>query len=51
MFLQRLYSGVLAHGGVGVSYFNSTINSIAPWRLVGEKEQAFAHVLRESPTL
>ncbi len=50
-FVQRLYDGVRRHGGVAVSYFNTTVNSVAPWRLVGEKERAFASVLRRTPTL
>ncbi|MET0839765.1 MAG: hypothetical protein ABWY19_13345 [Marmoricola sp.] len=50
-FLEHLYDGVRAHGGVAVSYFNTTVNSVAPWRLVGSKERAFADVLRETPTL
>ena len=50
-FLERLYSGVATHGGVAVSYFNTTVNSAAPWRLAGSKERDFAAVLRETPTL
>jgi hypothetical protein len=50
-FVERLYRGVHGHGGVAVSYFNSTINSVAPWRLIGSKERDFASVLRRTPTL
>jgi hypothetical protein len=50
-FVQHLYNGVRKHGGVAVTYFNSTLNSTAPWRLVGSKEQRFAALLRSTPTL
>ena len=46
-FVQHLYNSVRRHGGVAVSYFNTTINSVAPWRLTGVKEQRFAAQLRE----
>ncbi len=51
LFLQRLYDAVSSNGGVAISYFNSTINSIAPWRLEGAKSADFAATLRETPTL
>jgi hypothetical protein len=50
-FVQHLYNGVRKHGGIAVTYFNSTLNSTAPWRLVGGKEQHFAAQLRTTPTL
>jgi hypothetical protein len=50
-FVQHLYNGVRRHGGVAVTYFNSTLNSTAPWRLIGGKEQHFAAELRTTPTL
>jgi hypothetical protein len=50
-FVQHLYNGVRMHGGVAVTYFNSTLNSTAPWRLVGTKERHFAAELRTTPTL
>ena len=50
-FIQHLYDSVSAHGGVAMSYFNSTVNSIAPWRLEGAKDADFAATLRETPTL
>ncbi len=45
------YMTLLKHGGIAFTYFNSTLNSTAPWNLVGEKEQEFARVLRMTPTL
>lgn len=50
-FVQHVYNGVRRHGGVAVTYFNSTLNSTAPWRLIGAKEQHFAAQLRTTPTL
>jgi hypothetical protein len=50
-FVQHLYNGVRKHGGVAVTYFNSTLNSTAPWRLIGGKEQHFAAQLQDTPTL
>jgi hypothetical protein len=50
-FVQHVYNSVRKHGGVAVTYFNSTLNSTAPWRLVGGKEQRFADELRTTPTL
>jgi hypothetical protein len=50
-FVQHVYNGVRKHGGVAVTYFNSTLNSTAPWRLIGGKELRFAAQLRETPTL
>jgi hypothetical protein len=50
-FVQHLYNGVRKHGGVAVTYFNTTLNSVAPWRLAGAKTQQFARVLGTTPTL
>lgn len=50
-WVLRVYLSALKYGGVAVSYFNSTLNSIAPWRLVGAKEEEFATTLRMTPTL
>ena len=50
-FVQHLYNSVRRHGGVAVSYFNTTVNSVAPWRLTGVKEEQFAAQLRSTPTL
>ncbi|MET0999419.1 MAG: hypothetical protein ABWX73_11930, partial [Marmoricola sp.] len=50
-WVLRNYMSVLKYGGVAVAYFNSTLNSIAPWRLVGAKEEEFATTLRMTPTL
>jgi hypothetical protein len=50
-FVQHVYKSVRRHGGVVVTYFNSTHNSIAPWRLIGVKARQFGEVLRTTPTL
>lgn len=50
-FVQHIYRGVRNHGGVAVAYFNTSLNSIAPWRLVGRKNHEFAATLRTTPTL
>jgi hypothetical protein len=50
-FIKHLYNGVRRHGGVAVTYFNTTLNSVAPWRLAGEKDRQFAATLRRTPTL
>ncbi len=50
-WVLRNYMSVLKHGGVAIAYFNSTLNSIAPWRLTGAKEEEFATTLRMTPTL
>lgn len=51
LWVQRTFSSMRRYGGVGFVYFDSTLNSAAPWRLKGEKEQRFAGVLRMTPTL
>ena len=51
LFVQLLYDDVSSYGGVAVSYFNSTMNATAPWRLSGSKDAQFAATLRETPTL
>jgi hypothetical protein len=50
-FMQHLYNSVRRHGGVAVTYFNTTLNSVAPWRLAGRKDHEFAATLRTTPTL
>lgn len=50
-FMQHLYRSVRRHGGVAVTYFNTTLNSVAPWRLAGRKNSQFAATLRTTPTL
>jgi hypothetical protein len=50
-YVQHVYRSVRRHGGVVVTYFNSTHNSIAPWRLTGLKARQFGEVLRTTPTL
>jgi hypothetical protein len=47
----RTYMSVLKYGGIVFSYYNSTLNSVAPWRMNSEKSQEFAMVLRTTPTL
>ena len=50
-WMERTYQSLSRHDGVALSYFNTTLNSIAPWRLKGLKEQRFATALRNAPTL
>ncbi len=50
-FVSELVSQVAEHGGVGVTYFNTTLNSVAPWHLTGAKEEEFARALATTPTL
>ncbi len=50
-FVKHLYNSVRRHGGVAVTYFNTTLNSVAPWRLAGQKDRQFAATLRRTPTL
>ena len=50
-WVLRTYLSVLKYGGVAFVYFNSTLNSIAPWRLTGAKEEQFARALQMTPTL
>jgi hypothetical protein len=47
----RTYLSVMKYGGIAFSYYNSTLNSVAPWRLDIEKGEEFARVLRTTPTL
>ena len=49
--MERTYQSLSRHDGVALAYFNTTLNSIAPWRLKGAKERAFATTLRNTPTL
>lgn len=51
-WLQQTYKDVEATGGVALSYFNSTLNSIAPWDITTPQKKAdFARALKQSPTL
>jgi hypothetical protein len=50
-FVKHLYNGVRLHGGIAVTYFNTSVNSAAPWRLAGAKGAQFAATLRRTPTL
>jgi hypothetical protein len=50
-WVQRTYQALSRNDGVALSYFNTHLNSIAPWRLKGAKEKAFATTLRNTPTL
>ncbi len=50
-WLLGTYMSLLKHDGIAFSYFNSTLNSNFPWRLIGAKEEEFAQVLRTTPTL
>jgi hypothetical protein len=50
-FVQHLYNSVRRHDGIAVTYFNSTLNSVAPWRLDSGKSARFATILRTTPTL
>ena len=50
-FVKHLYNSVRRHGGVAVAYFNTRFNSVAPWRLTGQKDRHFAATLRGTPTL
>ncbi len=50
-FVAELVDQVAEHGGVGVTYFNTTLNSVAPWHLTGAKETEFARALASTPTL
>ena len=50
-WVERTYQSLSRHDGVALAYFNTTLNSIAPWRLKGAKEKAFATTLHNTPTL
>jgi hypothetical protein len=50
-WVERTYQSLSRHDGVALAYFNTTLNSVAPWRLKGAKERAFATALRNTPTL
>jgi hypothetical protein len=50
-FVKHLYNSVRKHRGVAMAYFNSSVHSVAPWRLEGRKSQEFATTLRTTPTL
>ena len=39
------------YGGIAYSYFDSALNSVAPWTLNAAKKTAFAKVLAASPTI
>jgi len=47
----RTYLSVLKYGGIAFTYFNSSLNSTAPWTLTGAKGEEFARLLRTTPTL
>lgn len=49
-WLQRTHEGLVAHDGVALSYFNSSINSVADWRLDTPADfRAFNEILTDSP--
>ena len=50
-WVQRTYQSLSRHDGIALAYFNTTLNSVAPWRLKGAKERAFATTLHNTPTL
>ncbi len=50
-WVLRTYLSVLKYGGVAMAYFNSTLNSIAPWKLTSVEENEFGKALRMTPTL
>jgi hypothetical protein len=50
-WVEHTYQSLSRHDGVALAYFNTTLNSVAPWRLKGAKERAFATTLRNTPTL
>jgi hypothetical protein len=50
-WVRRTYGSVLDYDGVALAYFNTTLNSLAPWNLTGTKERDYASVLRTAPTL
>jgi hypothetical protein len=50
-WVLRTYLSLLRYDGVALTYFNSTLNSIAPWYLTATEEQEFGKVLRMTPSL
>jgi len=50
-WVLRTYLSVLKYGGVAMAYFNSTLNSVAPWKLTSVEEAEFGKALRMTPTL
>ncbi len=50
-WMQRTWNALRAYDGVAFTYFNSTLNSAAPWHLTGDKLEKYAAVLRTTPTL
>jgi hypothetical protein len=51
-WISRTYNDMVATGGIAFTYFNTTLNSVAPWALdTTIKQQAFTSALRGTPTL
>lgn len=50
-WFDRTYRQMADHGGVALTYFDTTLNSAGSWRLEGRKSAAFAAVLRKAPAL
>lgn len=51
-WLTDTYNGMLKHGGVAFTYFNSSLNSTAPWVITtSQKQDQFTAVLRGSHVL
>lgn len=50
-WMRRTWNAMRAYDGVAFAYFNSTLNSVAPWDLRGAKLERYADVLRTTPTL
>ena len=51
-WIPRIYQAMKAQGGIAFSYFNTTLNSTANWKLgLATKKSAFTRVNKPAPTL
>jgi hypothetical protein len=51
-WIPRIYQAMKAHGGIAFSYFNTTLNSTANWKLgLATKKSAFTRVNKPAPML
>lgn len=51
-WLRRSYASMVDHGGVAMAYFDTTLNSVAPWHLGDStKKSEFIRILKGSPKL
>jgi len=51
-WMKKVYDQMVAHGGIGFSYFNTNLHSSANWKLsLATKQNAFTALNKSAPTM